>query len=119
MGSPEVRKFAVRMPRDTYEKLKFYSSRTELSMNRVLALALEQYLNAQLGVMERDLLRALERVKAYAASPKQLDADLAEWVQAEMSERDPLEGLARKGDALEKGEAEVAVEQLLTDAQLG
>ena len=84
--------FQVRLDPRLHEQLDFFSTMTGASMNRLVADALELYLQNLAVELDADLSDTLRRVRAYADSESNVARDVDAFVEAELALEDPAEG---------------------------
>ncbi|HEY5329604.1 MAG TPA: hypothetical protein VIJ79_06950 [Acidobacteriaceae bacterium] len=86
-------------------------------MNQLLNDAVRSYLSHS-GPRERSLEENLERLRAYRKRDPEFKAAMADFVQAELAEEDPMDGVPVRGEFVagefvEAGPAQKKIRELL------
>lgn len=107
----ERKALTLRLTPKLYDALSTLSNVAHRSMNDLVSEAVRRFVVAESSVQARDLEKTLERLRAYNESDPDFEKAIAEFVQAEATHDDPLEG--RIVDT--KGPVRRKVEAMLTD----
>ena len=108
----ERKTFSLRLPPKLYDALSTLSGVAHRSMNELISEAVQKYVVTESEAQAQDIEKTLQRLRAYRESDPDFKQAFAEFVDAEVSYDDPLEGEPYEVESPVRSK----VQSLLTDA---